>query len=144
MDQVSIILANAGTNLRPDSVADILVYATFIGSILVLALLPDGNDRAQYLLFATMLFCVVDLLITQSILINEGESTNALFAFIVHVGIFVFPAITVGSIRKGKKKPGPAIMMCLVTSLAGGLYLLMTFGLLVSEAAVRPLFLTSF
>lgn len=140
MDQISTVLADAGASLRPDSIADILVYATFIGSILVLALLPDGNDRAQYLMFGTMAFCVVDLLVTQPILVRDGQSTNALFSFLIHVGMFCFPAITVGSVRKGKKKPGPSIMMSVVTSAVSGLYLLMTFGLLMSPGAVRPLF----
>ena len=137
---IGSVLADAGSNLRPNSIADILVYATFIGSFLVLALLPDGNDRPQYLMFATMGLCVIDLLITQQLLTKTGTSPNALFAFFVHVGMFVFPAITVGSVRKGKKKPGPAIMMSLLTSVVGGLYLLITFGLLINRNAVVGFF----
>jgi hypothetical protein len=137
---VGSVLADAGSNLRPDSIADILVYATFIGSFLVLALLPDGNDRSQYLMFGTMALCVIDLLITQPILVRNDSSNTALFAFFVHVGMFIFPAITVGSIRKGKKKPGSSIMMSLITSIFGGLYLLITFGLLISRSAVLVFF----
>src|SRR5687768_9659018 len=100
------ILSDALVSLRPDSFADFLVYAVFIGSFVVLALLPDGNDLPQNLMFGTMGLCVLDLLVAQDILVNRGSSTAALFAFIVHVGMAVFPMISVGGIRKGKKKPG--------------------------------------
>ena len=135
------ILSNALASLRPDSIADFLVYAVFVGSFLVLALLPDGNDLPQNLMFGTMACCVLDLLVAQDILLNKGAQTVALFAFIVHVGMCVFPLITTGAIRKGKKKPGPARMMAVLLSVIGGLYLLMTFGLLMSPAAVRGMFL---
>lgn len=140
MEQVGPILQDALANLRPDTIADILVYAIFVGSFLVLALLPDGNGRAQNLMFGTMGMCVLDLLVAQNILVNQGESTSALFAFIVHVGMFCFPAITVGSVRKGKKKPGSAIMMSVILSVIGALYLLLTFGLLMSPGAVIGFF----
>ena len=47
------ILSDALVNLRPDSIADFLVYATFVGAIFVLALLPDGNNLPQNLMFGT-------------------------------------------------------------------------------------------
>ena len=134
------ILSDALVNLRPDSIADFLVYATFVGAIFVLALLPDGNNLPQNLMFGTMGLCVLDLLVAQDILINRGASTEALFAFIVHVGMAVFPMITVGAIRKGKKKPGPARMMAVLLSVVGSLYLLVTFALLMNPSAVRGFF----
>jgi len=135
------IFSDALVSLRPDSIADFLVYAVFVGSFIVLALLPDGNDLPQNLMFGTMACCVLDLLVAQDILLNKGAQTVALFAFIVHVGMAVFPMISVGAIRKGKKKPGPARMMAVLLSVIGALYLLMTFGLLMSPAAVRGMFL---
>jgi hypothetical protein len=101
MDQVSDILSQAGTLLVPNSIADFLVYIVFFGCVLTLAFMPDGNGRAQNLMFGTMLCCVLDLLVAQQWLQTGGNSSNALFAFAVHVGIFVFPAITVGAIRAG-------------------------------------------
>ena len=65
---------------------------------------------------------------------------SALFAFIVHVGMAVFPMISVGAIRKGKRKPGPARMMAVLLSVIGSLYLLVTFGLLMNPSAVRGFF----
>jgi hypothetical protein len=140
MEQVGPILSEALANLRPDSLADILVYTAFVFSFIVLALLPDGNGRSQNLMFGTMALCVLDLLFAQQTLVVGGSSERALFGFAVHVGIFVFPAITVGSVRKGKKKPGPAIMMAVITSIVGAIYLLMTFGLLMSPGAVSSFF----
>jgi hypothetical protein len=134
------ILSDALTNLKPDSIADFLVYAVFVGSIFVLALLPDGNSLAQNLIFGTMGLCILDLLIAQDILINKGAQTVALFAFIVHVGMAVFPMISVGAIRKGKKKPGPARMMAVLLSVVGSLYMLVTFALLMNPTAVRGFF----
>ena len=135
------VLSDALANLRPDSIADFLVYAVFIGSIFVLALLPDGNSLPQNLMFGTMACCILDLLVAQPILVNRGASTEALFAFIVHVGMAVLPMISVGAVRKGKRKPGPARMMAILLSVIGSLYLLMTFGLLLSPAAVKDFFI---
>lgn len=140
MDQVGPILESALATLKPNSIADILVYGTFIMCFLVLFTLPDGNDNPQNLMFGTMGLCVFDLLVAQNMLVNFGISTKALLAFVVHVGMFCLPAIAVGTIRKGKKKPGPAIMMALITSVIGALYLLLTFGLLMSPGAVGAFF----
>jgi hypothetical protein len=137
---VGQILSDALVSLQPNSVADYLVYAVFVGSFLVLALLPDGNDLPQNLMFGTMGCCVLDLLVAQNILITQGSSIPALFAFIVHVGMAVFPMITVGAVRKGKKKPGPARMMAVLLSVVGSLYLLITFGLLMNPSALRDMF----
>lgn len=125
---VQQVLADVGKNLTPNSIGDIVVYAIFLGCILTLAFLPDGNQRSQNLLFGTMLLCVLDLLLLQQALLVGGSSDRALFAFAVHVGMFIFPAICVGSIRAGKKKPGAAIMLALLTSVFGALYAFATFG----------------
>jgi len=140
MDTVGPILSEALQNLKPNSVADILVYIIFVGSFITLFLLPDGNDRAQYLMLGTLLFCIFDLLLMQQQLIVGGASAGALAAFGVHVGMFVFPAISVGSIRKGKRKPGPAIFMALITAVFGGLYGLITFAVLTQPNLISTFF----
>ena len=122
------VLSQIGDTLRPDTMGDFLIYLIFIFSFITLSFLPDGNGRAQNLLFATILFCVMDLLFLTEALLDEGVRPIALFAFGAHMGMFVFPAIATGSIRSGKKKPGPSIMLCLLTAVFGCLYALMTVG----------------
>jgi hypothetical protein len=139
-ETVGPILQSSLAALKPNSLADYLIYGSFISCFIVLFLLPDGNDLAQYLIFGTIGLCIIDLLVAQRLLLTRGASTIALFSFFVHVGIFALPAISVGATRKGKKKPGPAIMMTVIAAIFGALYALLTFGYLMSDGALSGFF----
>ena len=120
-------LSDVGSLLRPDSLGDIFIYTIFFGCLITLAFIPDGNDRAQYLLFGTMLMCVVDLLVAQQIFQRGDASSEALAAYAVHIGMFVFPFITAGSIRAGKRKVGPSILLAALIGVIASLYTVMSF-----------------
>lgn len=129
MEQAQELLGQFLTTMRPDSIGDIFVYAIFFLALITTFLVPDGNGRATNLMFATLFLCVVDLLIGQRAFLTGGASTEALMAYVAHIGMCLLPLISATSIRTRikKGKAAMAMPMGVLTFVIGLLYLIASF-----------------
>jgi Na+/H+ antiporter NhaD/arsenite permease-like protein len=127
MEQAQELFGQFLTTIRPDSIGDIMIYAVFFLTLLTSVMIPDGNDRATNLSYGVMVLCVADLLVLQQAFRSGGNSEMALLGYVAHVGMFILPAITAGSIRVREKKGRASIPLAAVTALVGLIYLVASF-----------------
>lgn len=127
MEQAQQLFAQFLTTIRPDSIGDIIIYVIFFLTLITSVLIPDGNGRASNLCYGTMALCAADLLFGQRAFISGGNSELALLAYVAHVGMFILPAITAGSIRIRDKKGRASIPLSALTALIGLVYLIASF-----------------
>lgn len=132
MDQVLAILEQVWQLVRPDSIGDVFIYTIFIGTIVNLSTMPDGNDFPQYLMFGVIFFCIIDLLRSAPGFPIPGTDDEGFVTFIIHVGMFVFPWIAAGATRTrrgagGVSKGGPSVIFAVLTGVIGALYSVLSF-----------------
>ena len=129
MEQVSDVFNQFLMVVRPDSIGDVFIYIIFFLSLIALMPMPDGNDTAQYLLFGTMLLCILDLLRGDgSGFPIPGADNAGFFTFMIHILMFVFLFITAGVVRSNtKQKAGPVIPLVLLNGLIAVMYAVSAF-----------------
>lgn len=115
--------------VRPDSLGDIFIYIIFFLSLVMLVVVPEKNETSLYLVFAVILFCIVDLLRqTGDFPVPETDNCGFL-TFLLHVGMGAFPWIAAGMTRRQGKKGGMAIPVGGLLGLIGFVYAFGAFAL---------------
>ena len=129
MEQVGEVFNQFLQVVQPQSVGDIFIYVIFFLSLFALFPMPDGNDTAQYLLFGTMLLCILDLLRGDgSNFPIAGADDTGFFTFMIHILMFVFLFITAGVVRSNtKQKAGAVIPLAVLTALIAVMYAVASF-----------------
>ncbi len=115
--------------LAPNSLADFFIYLIFILSIVASATIPEKNVQAPYLMYAVLLFCIIDLLRGdngQGMPVMGFDNTG-FGTFLIHIGMFALPLIAAGLVRRQGRKGGLAVPACLLAGLFGGIYAVMSF-----------------
>jgi hypothetical protein len=135
--------------LRPDSLADIMVYAVLILSILTLAAIPEKNVVPPYLIYVTMFCCVIDLVrgaggntvpfLNRFVIGGENLLSNRGFlTFMIHIIMCLFPMIAGAMTRKHGRKGGYALPLGLTTGIIGGMYVI--GGFFLADAVYAKIF----
>jgi hypothetical protein len=113
------------TNLLiPDSLGDIMIYVIFFCCIIQLVVTPEKNDTPQYLLFAVMAMCAIDLLrnAAGASFPIDGFDNRGFGTFIMHIAMAIFPMVAGGMTRKQGRKGGMALPMGVLTGIIAGVY----------------------
>lgn len=111
--------------LRPDSIADFLIYTVMLLSLFQTFVTPSGNDTSNYLQFATILLCILDLLRSGANLPVDGLENNGFATFLLRTGMFLLPLLIAGNVKSGKGKKqsaGLARALAVLTFIVGFLY----------------------
>lgn len=114
--------------LRPETLADILVYLVFFIALLTTFLLPDGNDMAGNLLYATMILALFNITVGVE-WYEDTDIVRALTAFVARVSMFLLPFIAAGASRSRKNKGKAALPLAIVAGVIGLIYTIGTFAL---------------
>lgn len=114
--------------LRPESLADILVYLVFFIALITTFLLPDGNDMAGNLLYGTMILALFNITVGVE-WYNDPDVVKALPSFVARVAMFLLPFIAAGAARSKKKKGKAALPLAVVAGVIGLIYVIGTFAL---------------
>ena len=114
--------------LRPETLADILVYIVFFLALLTTFLLPDGNDMAGNLLYGTMILALFNITVGVE-WYNDSDIVRALPAFIARVCMFLLPFVAAGASRTRKNKGKAALPLAIVAGVVGLIYTVGTFAL---------------
>lgn len=120
------------TNLLvPNSLADIMIYIIFFGCIIQLIATPEKNDTPQYLIFAVMAMCAIDLLreAAGSSFPIPGFDNKGFGTFIMHIAMALFPMVAGGMTRKQGRKGGFALPMGVLVGIIGGIYAIGAFSM---------------
>lgn len=112
--------------LRPQSLADILVYMVFFLSLITTFLLPDGNDLAANLLYGTIILALFNITVGVE-WYDDADLLRAFPAFAARICMFLLPFIAAGATRVRKNKGKIAMPVCIVAGVIGLLYALGTF-----------------
>lgn len=112
--------------LRPETLADILIYIVFFLALLTTFLLPDGNDMAGNLLYGTMILALFNITVGVE-WYDSPDIVRAFPVFIARVCMFLLPFIAAGAARSKKKKGKAALPLCIVAGVVGLLYTVGTF-----------------
>lgn len=122
------LLNQAAQQLRPDNLASLFNYLMLVLALIAIAVTPEKSTTSQYLMFAVIFFVIVDLLRGDGRAIPiDGFDNQGFGTFLIHIGMFVFPLVAGGMVRRAGRKGGLALPMCLITGLLGGLYALGSF-----------------
>ena len=135
--QIGEIVGGFLQTLRPDSVADIILYLIFFLALITTMLLPDDNAQASNLLYLTLLLAIFDLTVGQ-LWYNDPDIVRAFGAFIARVGLFLAPFIAAGSARTKGKKGRMGMPLSAVIGIIGLIYFLGAF--LVPNIIFRVMF----
>jgi hypothetical protein len=124
--------------LRPETLADFLIYIIFFLSVIALATIPEKNVLSPYLMYVVLLCCVIDLLrgaggdtipaLNRFVIGGENLlSNNGFITFLIHIIMFTFPLVAGAMVRRQGRKGGLALPMCLLVGLVGGFYAIASF-----------------
>jgi hypothetical protein len=114
--------------LRPQSLADVFIYAIFFTVLGVLGAMPEKNETPMYILFGLILLCILDLMRTRVERFPiPGSDDKGFFTFIIHIAMAMFPFIVAGMIRRRGKKGAAAVPLAILGGLLGSLYAAMSF-----------------
>jgi len=97
----------------------IFLYLIFFFGVVTLLSIPDKNMIPTLLMAGVLLFAIVAKLSVTATAANAIIKPKDFGMFVINVGMFVFPLITVGMIRARKSK---ATAPALITSLIAGVY----------------------
>lgn len=131
--EIGTILEQAVAVLRPTSLGDFMVWGVFIFCIMTLVAIPEKNVVPPYLIYITMLACIIDLVRSaggQALgNVNQfqigGESLlgdRGFLTFLLHIIMFLFPIVAGAMTRKHGRKGGYALPLGLTTGIIGGMY----------------------
>lgn len=111
--------------LRPNSIADFIIYTIMLLSLIQTFVTPSGNDISNYMQFGTILVCILDLLRNGANLPVEGLDNDGFATFILRTLMFMLPLLIAGNLKSGKGKKqtaGPARALAILTFLIGLTY----------------------
>ncbi len=115
------IVALLGPGTGQALIWSILLYIIFFFALITLFVMPDKNMIPTLLILAVLLFAIVGKLSVAALALHKQPilKNKDFGMFVINVGMFVFPLITIGMIRARKSKAtGPA----LITALTAGVY----------------------
>jgi hypothetical protein len=118
--------------LKPNSLADVFVYALFFVALGILFTMPEKNEFPMYLLFGLIFCCIIDFMRQQVIDTGgrfpiPGSEPKGFFTFLLHIAMGMLPFITAGMIRRRGRKGAASIPLAILGGLIGCLYALMAF-----------------
>lgn len=135
MEQVNAFLEV----LRPETLGDILVYLVFFTALIATFALADGNNKASYLLYGTIILALFNLTVAaQWSSDTSGIYSRALIVYATQIGMVILPFIAAGAARVKKKKGGAAMPISLVAGVIAVVYVAGIF--LVPTTVNAPLF----
>lgn len=114
--------------IKPQSLADVFIYAIFFCVLGVLFTMPEKNEFPMYLLFAIIFCCIIDLMRTRVAKFPiPGADNKGFFTFIIHIGMSMLPFVTAGMIRRRGKKGAAAVPLSILAGIIACLYALLSF-----------------
>lgn len=117
--------------VRPSSLADIFIYLTFFMTLIMLAVMPEKNEQPQYMLFATVFLCIIDLVRNvpgaSATFPLPGFDNRGFGTFLIHITMALLPMIAGGMSRKQGRKGGAVLPIGLLTGLIAGIYAIGSF-----------------